>query len=267
MITLSINGAETGRAIAGLQQALELRAKAFGRGGRQLRNAVVSTAINLLVSLRKVTRKPTTATLGTPKIVDTGMFGSWTRHGGRNQRCIRSGDSPRSPRVTPALKVSWTSAAVADDKHAHHVYGITPVNQRKPAYLLVAKSAADAQKFEKRRVQKAIRLLGGTAKDALSIAMSRISTRSPAMTGGRLAHGAAAKRVSAGVSQSGNGFSVVVHDNLEYALYALRGGRSALDVAMMKAANRTVGIVRHYFEKHGLDTTDAVTPFPEVANA
>ena len=64
------------------------------------------------------------------------------------------------------------------------------------------------------------------------------------------------------VVDSGDSCSVKVVDQLEYSSNALRGGDSAVDTALMKAANKVYGIIKH-LAGIPLDQ-DFGTPFPEV---
>ena len=70
-------------------------------------------------------------------------------------------------------------------------------------------------------------------------------------------------------STDGNGgkYSLTLHDNLLYALDAIKGGRTAVDTQMKKAMNKMVSVINRkmpdgsaFFGKKKLPT-----PFPEVA--
>ena len=62
----------------------------------------------------------------------------------------------------------------------------------------------------------------------------------------------------------GKGFELTIHDKLGYSVAALRGGRSAVDVALMKAANKIAGRITQHLKAHGNLDEAVPTPFPEV---
>ena len=49
---------------------------------------------------------------------------------------------------------------------------------------------------------------------------------------------------------SGN-VNIHVHDNLQYAILALKGGESAVNVAIANALNKTVGMIQHRIQQLG----------------
>lgn len=67
-------------------------------------------------------------------------------------------------------------------------------------------------------------------------------------------------------SENGNGiYSLTLYDDLEYSLDAIRGGQSAVDIAMKKAMNKIVSIINRKIEKKGfLEKEKIEVPFPEL---
>ena len=102
----------------------------------------------------------------------------------------------------------------------------------------------------------------GLAKAALGIAMKSISTRNAADSvtprALRLAHA----NVSVRKNGYGNMFRLVIHDSLDYAALALKGGPAAVNLALQRAANKIAGRLSKVAEKRLGEKIP--TPFPEV---
>ena len=102
-------------------------------------------------------------------------------------------------------------------------------------------------------------------KTALGFAMARLSTKSqPVEADGPKAHRIAADAISITTSGEGGEFSLAVRDGLRYSLLALKGGSSAIDLAMAKAANKIAGRLAKWQEKHFFSGERIETPFPEI---
>lgn len=65
-------------------------------------------------------------------------------------------------------------------------------------------------------------------------------------------------------NENGNGiYSLTLYDDLNYALEAIRGGQSAVDIAMKKAMNKIVSIIRRK-TKNLIGVKPPEVPFPEL---
>jgi len=63
--------------------------------------------------------------------------------------------------------------------------------------------------------------------------------------------------------KSGDSFSITLNDNLDYALPAVKGGQSGIDLAFQKAMNKITATINHKC-KDLLMFKKLDTPFPEI---
>ena len=104
--------------------------------------------------------------------------------------------------------------------------------------------------------------MGGLARNALGVAMNKISQHGAKLDGNSVNKVNPSDLASVWVVDSGNSCSVRVVDRLDYSSNALRGGDSAVETALMKAANKVYGILKRL---GGIPLgQDLGTPFPEV---
>lgn len=138
-------------------------------------------------------------------------------------------------------------------------------------YYVIARSEKEARTYAEARRARRIARHKGLAKWTIGQAQSQVSQK-----------GAIGESVAAAVKQIGirelqvavhergwgeGNVSVSVADNLKYAALALKGGPGEVNTALMRAANRTAGIINaHYKMLHPFEDERAIpTPFPEVA--
>ena len=130
---------------------------------------------------------------------------------------------------------------------------------------VVARSAGEVRKWATNKLSNYVKRFRGMAKWALGQAQSQVHNINVGTIG------AAAQRVALNniiVQATGDGwnsgtFQIYVADKLDYATLALQGKSADVDLALMKAANRTAGIINK-LGRARLDET-IQTPFPEVA--
>lgn len=251
-----------GRPLAELRRLVQRRQLWLGESAK---DAVVATAIDALVSLRSLTRRAKPGRVGKPRVTPSALVPSFT--GGRNpRRCLRvagkAGGRNRAAKYGGKERVKWLTpkSVKAADLRAFLVG--TEHKAVKP-YLVVAESAAAAAAFERRAAGHRVRRFGGLAKWAFGVAMRALSTRNVS-DGVNAETDAAASRLSEvrKYKDGSGGYAVRVIDGLAYAADALRGGTGAVDLALMRAANKIAGRLAHRFgDALGPDFS---TPFPEV---
>ena len=96
----------------------------------------------------------------------------------------------------------------------------------------------------------------------MSVAMNAIASKTLPLEGGGQSQQKSTTLADVETIQSGNTYTMRVTSNVEYGTEALKSGAQAIDLAMMKAANKTAGILNHI---GGLDFGEEIqTPFPEV---
>ena len=136
--------------------------------------------------------------------------------------------------------------------------------------MIAATTSAAAKAKAKQIVRSRQMRYAGLAKRALGVLMMKTGTK-------RVAD-AVPQRVTAKAkqltesreviakNQTGGKYALVVNDNLRYALAAIKGGRTMVDTAMKKAANKTVAVINRCVGKQSgfLSPRKLPTPFPEL---
>lgn len=256
MIDITIDS----RALGELNRLLEMRQKVLRES---VRDAVVATAIAALESVRAKTRNATARRGRTKaKVVATGLYGGFT--GGTAPRhCLRTGiDRKGSVMLGTWKRVKWLCGpkVKAENRRVFEVY---PEHESVSPYYVVAENAAAAKQFEAAAAARRIDTHGALARSALGVAMAKLSTRNVAADGSSTCRAAASRLATVQEFLYGeDSFGVRVRDELAYATEALRGGESALEAALMAAANKIAGRLQRV-AKSDLDGMIA-TPFPEV---
>lgn len=257
-----------GRPLQELEKLLALRQKMLGEDAR---DAVVATAIDVVKSLRTLTRKaPARANRKSFVIEATPYVASWERHGNSYRRVARVGGTGAKAPIFPV-----------NNAGPHYVKGervrvwkITPThpasmtwekNRNKGCWYVFAQTPAVALRFAMEHMSRVLRKESGMGKTALGFAMARLSTKStPVEAKGPKAQRLAADAIHIATSGEGGTFALVVRDELRYSLPALKGGSSAIDLAMAKAANKIAGRLAKWQETHFFDSDRIATPFPEI---
>lgn len=252
----------SGKTLQELSRLIELRTK---RLGELTEDAVIATAIDVLVSLRSDTsdaRK--TGGKYPPKsiIPRRDLFISF-RDG--HIPCLRQGN----PHGEQFHGGSFYLPGKGVDLKTCSVFRIAPCHERIKPYFVAAPSAADALKFEARMQKRGIERKGGLAKTALGVAMAKISTRNADDHSPKAARILASKLSHITVTGSGvlggkGTFGLEYRDELNYAIPALKSGKSGVETAMQKAANKIAGMITHSAHVNGDFEHDVKTPFPDI---
>ena len=225
------------------------------------RDAAIATVINTADSLRAQTRKPKLSGKTKAEIVDSAdLIPSWRTVGGVRRKCLRDRNGKHVGRKGARLVYLNRGAPIRNCK----TFYVTPVNKRVNPYFAVAESLADVKKYEQGREIKRKRALGGLAKYTLGLAMKELSTRNW-MTEVNGTVASVAKRFAFASAQGeGEALSVELRSALDYAVLALKDGRGSIDTAMMKAANKTFGILSRETQKWVSPVDIGPCPFPEI---
>lgn len=228
------------------------------------KDALIATMINVLKSLRADTRDATKYKSIKVKVIPRNDL----KISFFNKRpCVR--DRATNHRVTDyRLRLAQKNTDLKSIK----IFFVTPelaaVGKHKP-YYCAAYSEEEAIKFETGRVKARIKQKGGLARSAFSIAMSKLHDDNA---------GDVTRKnrsiLTAGVSQVGytkeksaekSASYVEFRDRLKYAQSVLKSGARGVDIAMMKAANKTAGLITQALRRAGNIEAKIATPFPEVA--
>lgn len=234
------------------------------------RDAVVATAIDVVRSLRALTRKaPKKANDKSFTVEKTPYVASWVRVGKSFRRVARvSGTGSRAP-IYP---VNHAGPHYVKGEQVF-VYRITPKhgerwtwekNRNKGCWYVFAQSESVARRLGNRLMTRVLEKDSGLAKTALGFAMAHLSTKSvPIVVKDSKARKIAEESWHVVETSGSSAYGIEVQDNLDYAAKALKGGDSAISIAMMRAANKIAGRLAKFEETHFFERSTA-TPFPEV---
>lgn len=267
MLKLDVATDWRGRPMEELRKLIQKRVQTLREDAR---DAVVATAIDVVRSLRTLTRQaPKKAKREMFAVEKTPYVASWERVGSNFRRVARVGGTGAKAPISPVNNAG--QHYVKGEKV--FVYRITPKhgerwtwekNLNKGCWYVFAQSEAVAIRFATRHMSRVLEKDSGLAKTALGFAMSNLSTKSvPIAVKDSKARKIANENWRVVEHGGGAGYGLTVEDNLDYAASALEGGKSAISVAMMKAANKIAGRIAQYEKAHFFDEITA-TPFPEV---
>ena len=257
MISPSVSMSYQGRPISVLQQLIAERQKVLGES---VKDAVVATAIDALVSIRAATASAAKRKKFKTVVEDTGWYGGFSRTD--NRPCIRAGVGAYSQKIElKHERVKWLVRGVRRQAD-RHVYRVTPEHGQVRTYYVVAATPGIAAAFEARAARHRVDTFGALAKNALAVAMGKVSTRNVKADGSPGCVHAASRLAHVWAADIGDDYAVKVTDELDYAIHALKGGRGMVDVALKKAANKIAGRLSKVAGKSFKDRFG--TPFPEV---
>jgi hypothetical protein len=136
-------------------------------------------------------------------------------------------------------------------------------SERGKSYYVAAPSAKAAMDIEKESARGRIAKYKGLARNALSVAMSKLATAVPPP--GKI--GEEVKRKSSELAQvqiidSADGTTVHMTSGVNYGVRALKSGST--DLAAKKAANKVAGMLAQAVKTLPFAVEAPKTPFPEV---
>ena len=244
----------TNRPLSALADLIEKRQKWLGESAK---DSVISTAINCLGSLRTQTRTANKPAKPQSVRLVTELAPGWRTIGGRREKCIRSGHGHGN---YYSRRIRWaTGSAKIEDCRCYY---IVPGHERDKHYLCVAPSQKLAEAYEKRRGAKHLLAFKGLARWAFGLSMNKVSTRNVNDPVSGWVRTAAQRFTRIAEHDGGGTYAIEITDAVDYATDALKNGAADVDLALMKAANKTYGILAH--RCGDLLGDDFTTPFPEV---
>lgn len=245
---------------------LALRMKYMNESSR---GSVAACAIDVLRSIRTITKVAKPSGIKVEVREDTSLRASVSTKGKLKTFTIRYAGSPLKYAGEEAI-VNRMPKGLKND--AYHLFRFTDTFNKEPkSYIIVAPTISDAKKIAKQIVVRRAMRYSGLAKRAIGVLMFKTNTKK--VNDGRLNPGVenvammnTRKKEQVKKSENGNGiYSLTLYDDLEYALEAIRGGQSAVDIAMKKAMNKIVSIINRKIDKKGfLENEKIEVPFPEL---
>lgn len=270
--SVTISAECNGKPLSVLGNLIAIRQRAMRETTAQ---SVTATAINILSSARAATivAKASSAKSGFVSSKASGVVAGFkTAPGTRKGRRVIRAEGGHE--MTGVATVNLAGNYVKGESVGVYVVVFKYHKFRRKGesydrFYVLAKNEKDARNWAEKKLAKYIRMYSGTAKWVLGQAMSRVSNKGYASSeqiekaAQRVGLGALSVVVVADGYNSGE-YRVTVADDLRYAKLALRGGPSAMDAIMMKAANRTAGIINRQIRELRFDGELMQTPFPEL---
>lgn len=170
-----------------------------------------------------------------------------------SQRVLRSGVG--GPVISPS-RVVWKIGKYTKGQVVHSFEVEDKIADNKTVkYIVVTDTLANAKKYAKERHKARVRKNKTLAKHALGLAMKAIYDKaSDNDIVSQHARDIAKQNVQATVYESGFNSGTVnihVHDNLDYAVLALKNGESSISLAVANALNKTIGYIQQRVKANG----------------
>lgn len=244
--------------------------------GETAKDAVVASTIDVLVSVRSLTRVANPKDMGgvTVAAMPTLVAGWRTLgKGGKRVRCVRRGGAHGDfvPNFVNLMGpyVKGENPLVFRVKEFYSRKIDKGNSNEKGTYLVVAYSLEHAREYAKKRHERRVKRYAGMAKWTIGQAMKKVSTRN----GADVRVEAVARRTGLSaltVNKLFRGkyaFAIHLIDDLRYATPAIKGGATGVKLAMMRASNKVAGIIRSDWratEFFNTAATKVKTPFEEL---
>lgn len=254
-----------GRTLESFKQVLGNRMKYMHETAR---DSIAAMAINTLKSVRAVTAvaKPNSPKVKVKKSAEYSV-GFTTRGKVRHPVVRIAGSGVRYAGPNPVKIASDMLVKGA------RVYKFSDdATSVKRTYLIVANTDAEAKAKAKQIVRGRMARYAGLAKRAIGCLMMKTSTVkvsdqvSPKVHAKAMQVSAKREVIAKSADSDGGKYSLILEDQLKYALLATKGGKAAVDMAMKKAMNKVTSVINKKIKdvdflgrRMRLDT-----PFPEV---
>ncbi len=234
------------------------------------RDSVAACAITVLKAIRTVTKVAKLSSIKVDVKVDMTLQPSWATFSGRKVLCVRYRGS-----IPVRVKGDEKLVSVGRPEHIStwFVYRFTDnLSSTLKKYLIIAPDIASAKAKAKSIVRARQIRFAGLARRAISVLMMKTATKKvndnvPMRVSAKAREVTSTKEVIA-KAKDGNGgkYSLTMHDELKYAIDAIKGGRMTVDTQLKKAMNKMVSVINKkmpdgssFFGKKKLPT-----PFPEL---
>ena len=176
---------------------------------------------------------------------------SYTTQGGHRRMCLRDRSGARlvgtdqgRPRFLDLHHAKPADVGVYEFVDAH--------DSERDVYLIAATSTGAARKHAQAIVARRALKFAGLARRALSVLMVKSNTRAAlenvSLRVNRAAYRATRTSETVAETPAGGVYTLSALDNLRYARKAVTGGDAAIDLAVRKAVNKSVGLVSHRFK-------------------
>lgn len=229
-----------------------------------MEDAAIATVINAANSLRAQTKKTKPSAKVKARIaMRPELHPSFDRRDRWRGRCLRNSAGHRISMAKLGIRCKWLTNDPKGKKL--FVYHVVPELDRDEPYLCVAENEGEVQKYETNRIRRRKNALGGLAKFTLGLAMARLSSYDNGGPVGYIARRVAGEHAYAlAEARADRWINVELRDTLSYAIKALKGGQSSVDLALKRAANKTYGLLVREMHKWDKIPDIGPVPFPEI---
>lgn len=241
-----------GASAEALAAVIDARRKELGETAMQ---SCIAMAEGILRSLRtqtKVANESKNAKL-TVNDVSGQYVVSWKREGAKSKRVLRQGAN--GP-IVQNDKVIWKVGKYVKGE-VLHVFKVvdSSADPKIDQYLLVTTDEKTAKDYATERHKKRVLRYKGLARTALSLAMKAVYNKGAALENVSNEAAQTAKQATK-VQVNDTGFnsgvaSVYVHDELDYAVSAMKDGESSVTQAVNAAIRKAMGYIIHKVKSTG----------------
>lgn len=266
MASIQVNASWNGKTLGDFAKVLQQRMKYMNETAR---DSIAACALQVLRSIRAVTKVAKPSSIKVNVEVDQTLFPSYTTHSAKKRLCVRYKGSNQRYMGKERLVAAGTPTSIKGWQVFRFQDMLSP---HMTTYLIVAPTTQAAKAKAKQIVRSRLVRYAGLARRAISMLMQKTFTKNvadnvPPRVSAKAKEVTHHKEVIA-KSNDGNGgkYALILDDELRYTLDAIKGGRSQVDTQMKKAMNKIVSTINQKLKKNGglLGPQKLETPFPEV---
>lgn len=232
------------------------------------RDAIAASAIQILRGIRTVTKVAKASKIKVKVKKDDSIFPSCTSQKKTKLFCIRYRGSKERYNGDERIVKSHARLNWQGQNCYRFVWDGGKVQRR---YIIVASSESEAKDIAKKIVTRRAMAYAGLAKRALSRLMMRTVTKpvNDGLPNPRIEN-VAMRETTKQEQIKSNGetgtYSLILLDSLKYALKAVKGGKSTVDIQTRKALNKITSVINQKLKKSDdfFSPKRLETPFPEV---
>ena len=261
-------GTTDGGTIQAFQKIIDARIKYLNQTARQ---SVLATCIDILKSVKPITKVAKKSSVKVEVRRESNLYPSFTRHG-KPEFCLRV--TGTKERYTPTNEVVRKLGKITKNSKVFRYTNTSPnLNIKTRNYLIICETLSQATQIAKRIALSPIKKYAGLAKRAVSLLMKKTATwlnsndTENNQTIQKIANKITAFQEEVKESDKGGTYIATLSDNLKYAVKAVIGTQSGVNLAMKKALNKISGNISKKLGNNNADFWGRKlieTPFPEL---
>lgn len=228
--------------------------------------SIHAMAVETLKSIRSMTRVARKSSIKISLKPRQDLQFSYYYDASHPKMCLRSLNRRYNPAPNEKIRFSSCRGHGRDSVKVFEFIDDAPKETIK--YLIAAPSQAIAKKDAQKIVASRLLRYAGLAKRAISALMIKTNNRGPSDPVPPHVYAKAnevtfASNKIASNSDGSGKYTLTCLDNLRYAVRAIKGGQASVDLALKRAANKSIGLIHHKC-KDLLLPGELKTPFPEI---